>query len=1001
MFEKSLVDLIRGMRGHKGREAEYIQSAIKECRSEIRSQDMDVKATALLKLIYLEMFGNDITWAAFNVLEVMSSAKHIQKRVGYLAAVQSFRPDTEVLMLAENLLKKDLTSPSIPTLSLPLVTLPHIITSSLALSILTDLLPRLTHSQPSVRKKTITTLYRLALVYPETLRVAWPKIKERLLDENEDSSVTAATVNVVCELGWRRPQDFLPLAPRLFGLLVDSGNNWMAIKIIKLFAVLTPLEPRLVKKLVRPLTNLIQSTTAMSLLYECVSGIIQGGILDGADSGVNVEDVADLCISKLRGMIVLEGDPNLKYVALLAFNKIVTTHPALVTMQQDVILKCLDDPDISIRMQALELATGMVSADNLQSVVDRLMRQLANAPGEKKPSQLNLADEGDNTDLEQRLVADKRGSDIPPLPNEYRFEVISRVLEMCSADTYSNITDFEWYIETLVKLVQQLPSKMLDSASGAKDKTSSLSSRIGSQLLDVAVRVKELRPETVRAAEGFMLLSSRDTLFASHGNGQDEILQSAGWLCGEYASFLSSPYEVINSLVHESTTSLSSSTITILVQAVPKIFARITKDTNHEWNASRKGTLSLMLGRITTFLEKLSSHPNLEVQERSVEFLELLRLGSEALNALPEDALQAPLLLIHALPELFESAVLNPVSAAAQRKVPMPEDLDLDTPINLNLNSILQSSQLEDAEEDDDEDVTAFNEFYYQRETIVPTTLQSSNHVRYIESEDEEPMSYQQAPESPGTKARRKAERATRNRDDPFYIPSGGHTPSNEMSSIIGKDQGDLDLDSIPIVDLKIDSSQLPNHAGLPQPKKKPKKKFIIAADENLDPSPEQLSSSFDPRTPRTMSRALVAQKTGSSSSVPAARSGRNLLSVDSTNLGSFSLLDSSGQGESQLEIERRLAEEAEMAAALKEVERKRLELAREEERARTQMAEGVSEEGVVVKRKKKKVKKVADEEAIEAPTEEGVKKKKKKKKVKKADENSTVGEADATELQV
>lgn len=85
-----------------------------------------------------------------------------------------------------------------------------------------------------IRKKTVVTLYRLALVYPETLRPAWPKIKERLLDENEDASVTAAIVNVVCELGWRRPQDFLPLAPRLFELLVNGTNNWMIIKLIKL-----------------------------------------------------------------------------------------------------------------------------------------------------------------------------------------------------------------------------------------------------------------------------------------------------------------------------------------------------------------------------------------------------------------------------------------------------------------------------------------------------------------------------------------------------------------------------------------------------------------------------------------------------------------------------------------------------------------------------------------------------------------------------------------------
>ena len=54
------------------------------------------------------------------------------------------------------------------------------------------------------------------------------------MDNNEDASVTAAIINVVCELGWRRPIDFLPLAPRLFELLVDGGNNWMAIKIIKL-----------------------------------------------------------------------------------------------------------------------------------------------------------------------------------------------------------------------------------------------------------------------------------------------------------------------------------------------------------------------------------------------------------------------------------------------------------------------------------------------------------------------------------------------------------------------------------------------------------------------------------------------------------------------------------------------------------------------------------------------------------------------------------------------
>jgi AP-3 complex subunit delta-1 len=76
------------------------------------------------------------------------------------------------------------------------------------------------------------------------------------------------------------------------------------------FATLTPLEPRLTRKLLRPLTNIIQTTSAMSLLYECINGIIQGGILDGEDVLQERDDVASLCVGKLRGMIVMDADPN-------------------------------------------------------------------------------------------------------------------------------------------------------------------------------------------------------------------------------------------------------------------------------------------------------------------------------------------------------------------------------------------------------------------------------------------------------------------------------------------------------------------------------------------------------------------------------------------------------------------------------------------------------------------------------------------------------------------
>jgi AP-3 complex subunit delta-1 len=123
MWERTLQDLIRGLRANKKDESKFIAQAVDEIRREVKGKDMELKAGAVLKLTYvrdmprphtrsltahvqLEMLGHDMSWASFHVVEVMSSPKYHLKTVGYLAATQSFGPDTDVLMLTTNLLKK-------------------------------------------------------------------------------------------------------------------------------------------------------------------------------------------------------------------------------------------------------------------------------------------------------------------------------------------------------------------------------------------------------------------------------------------------------------------------------------------------------------------------------------------------------------------------------------------------------------------------------------------------------------------------------------------------------------------------------------------------------------------------------------------------------------------------------------------------------------------------------------------------------------------------------
>lgn len=967
---------------------------------------MDNKATALLKLVYLEMFGHDMSWASFNVLEVMSSQKYLQKRVGYLAAVQSFRPDTEVLMLAENLLKKDLTSPHLTTIALPLVTIPHVVSPSMANSLLTDLLPRLTHSSPAIRKKTIVTLYRLALVYPETLRPAWPRIKERLLDENEDSSVTAAIINVVCELGWRRPHDFLPLAPRLFELLVQGSNNWMAIKIIKLFATLIPLEPRLVKKLLPPLTTLIKTTPAMSLLYECINGIIQGGILDGAEGTVEGDEIARLCVSKLRGMLVVEGDPNLKYVALLAFTKIVASHPQLVALHSDVVVECIDDPDISIRTRALDLVSGMVDPSNLMPIVERLLRQLREAspasaaddPTNDRAMHAGVIPSGDSDDeeaAESLRRREKRSSEAPPLPEEYRRSVIEKILEMCSRDTYANITDFEWYIGILVDLVGHCP------AVSVEDKTSSnltgdVAHNIGLELQNVAIRVKSVRPEAVAAAQSLILVERRKDMFPAAGNAAQTVLASVAWIVGEYPDLLPDPQAVLTSLLHASSAQLPANILAIYVQAIPKVFARLTSSQQQSWTALRKSQSDLLMARIIHFLEPLVQHPNLEVQERAVEYLELMRVTSEAVQAQAtegedEGFADAPLLLTQAIPSLFMGMELNPVAIGALTKVPLTEGLDLDAPINDNLQMLLSQADYDDMAFPDEDNVS---KFYFEKPSAV--AVQPAAAADYLEpTEAQKTGSYQSEDRNidPEAIAKKKAERRERYRDDPFYIdPERGSGTSTPLHNILKSSNGEeLDIDSIPIMDLQLDSKDTAAEADRLRKSKTSKKpsrskRVEIARDETIgDDTPSTSAPDAAPSKPFSLNRPK-----------------KSLLHVDSSGLSSLSLSENPSTRATQLDIERRQQEEEEMAKAIKEVERARLEMQRAQERVQ---ASHIPEEGTLVKRKKKKTKArvvaaaaaaAAEEEQQQQPAvEQGsadaedvggtavVKKKKKKKKSK------------------
>lgn len=87
MWERTLQDLIRGLRANKQDEAKFIAQAIDEIRNEIRSKDMELKAGAVMKLTYVRLLST-VSYS-FDLLDV---ARYVGLRhdMGFIPCGRSY-----------------------------------------------------------------------------------------------------------------------------------------------------------------------------------------------------------------------------------------------------------------------------------------------------------------------------------------------------------------------------------------------------------------------------------------------------------------------------------------------------------------------------------------------------------------------------------------------------------------------------------------------------------------------------------------------------------------------------------------------------------------------------------------------------------------------------------------------------------------------------------------------------------------------------------------------
>lgn len=705
--------------------------------------------------------------------------------------------------------------------------LSHIVTADLAQHLAADIIGMMNHSRPAVRKKAILVFHSIVQRYPEALDQGWHRLQEKL--EDEDPGVVSATVNVVCELARLQPRKCLPLSPQLFSLLTTSTNNWMLIKIVKLFGSLTPHEPRLVRRLLPPIKGIISTTPALSLLYECIHSVISGEMLNGSEG----DELASACVDKLATFLEDE-DRNLRYISLLALLRLLPTHPHLVAQYQESVLSSIDDLDLSIRLRALDLLVGMASRRSVKAIIERLLSHVDPSTNEKKPQHTTAA-----AHLRRALA----GRPVAPIPDSghsslasvsYRSEVTKAILAMGEANLFANIDDFEWYINVLMRV-----SRMPGTKNGAQ---------LSRQVIDLTARYESSRPFAV--AEMVKVLEEESRV-SYRSNDDKDLIHAAAWVCGEYWEFVENPRIIIPLLLRPSLSTCSTLTAAACLHNGVKLFAHWAASLSDKWDASCLEEVKNMAALVVERLPAYAQSPNCEVSERADSFLQLFDFVMRDLESYKETSAdqttasstnkEKPIIpppadetaatwgdsvetkegtqsgqvkfrrgpkSLHLLEPLFSPAPLVALTDSATANVVPPSSLDLHANIVPSDVIVIEAEQARAKKSkkgtgDRSKEETSKSGTRKDRSSAQPTI--GGDTTKLVDTsavkQDEEKNAY----------AQQKEERLRRQRHDPFYIGSKKtqkskcKTKAARAAAEASNNDDDDDVDSVPIVQLNLD----------------------------------------------------------------------------------------------------------------------------------------------------------------------------------------------------
>ncbi|KAF8244795.1 Adaptor protein complex AP-1 gamma subunit [Wilcoxina mikolae CBS 423.85] len=371
-------------------ERSVVQKESAAIRASFREEsgDQNVRRNNVSKLLYLFTLGERTHFGQIECLKLLASPRFADKRLGYLGTMLLLDENQEVLTLVTNSLKNDLEHPNQYVVGLALCTLGNIASQEMARDLFQEVESLLSTANPYIQRKAALCTMRIIRKVPDLQEHFLNKTKP-LLQDRKNHGVLLCGITLATDLCLHDPElipHYTPYAPVLvqhLKKLTSSGyapehdvtgitDPFLQVKILRLLRILGKNNPDVSEQINDILTQVATNTDSSknvgnSILYEAVLTIFD----IEADSGRTTLGI------NILGKFLTNKDNNIRYVALNTLHKVVSMDPKAVRRHERTIFGCLEDPDISIRRRAIELAFTLINNERDVGLVDKLLNLLS------------------------------------------------------------------------------------------------------------------------------------------------------------------------------------------------------------------------------------------------------------------------------------------------------------------------------------------------------------------------------------------------------------------------------------------------------------------------------------------------------------------------------------------------------------------------------------------------------------------------------------------------